>query len=121
MGTAPPLRYSRWKIKSERQEFPGRIPRHPAYNVEHPGEVRRAEKINQSVAAGPRASHSSTLQGGARGVLALVCIGALILFSIYCLGFRVCDFWARRKVTAAHCPGFGGLGKFQVRQAHLRA
>ena len=92
MGTAPSLRYSRWKIKSERQESPGRIPLHPTYNVERVREVRRMEKINQSVAAGQWVSHSTTLHGWGAGALACVCINALILFPIYCLGFRVCDF-----------------------------
>ena len=52
--TTPSPRYSRWKIKSEREGSPWRIPRTPNINVEHPGEVCRMEEINQSVAMGAR-------------------------------------------------------------------
>ena len=48
-------------------------------------------KINQSVAAGQRVSHSTTLHGWGAGVLACVCINALILFpsTVSALGFAI--------------------------------
>ena len=52
IGTAPSPRYSRWKINSEREGSPWRIPRTPKDNVEHAGKVCRMEEINQSVAMG---------------------------------------------------------------------
>ena len=57
------------------------------------------EKINQSVAAGQWVSHSTTLHGWGAGVLACVCINALILFpsTVSALGFaisgRLCLPW----------------------------
>ena len=49
------------------------------------------EKINQSVAAGQWASHSTTLHGWGAGVLACVCINALIVFpsTVSALGFAI--------------------------------
>ena len=100
-------RYSRWKIKSEREGSSWHIPRHPTDNVEHPGEVCRMEEINQSVDMGARPLPTFNIVRRGTGVSTHERVDALILFSIYCLACRFCVFWvgqAHMHAQTHACP-----------------
>ena len=92
IGTAPPPRYSRWKIKSEREGSPWRVPRTAKNNVEHTGEVCRMEEINQSVAMGARPLPTINIVRRGAGGSTHGRVDALILFSIHCLACKFCVF-----------------------------